>query len=115
MSKVEPVKLACPVGQVPKAQRSGAIGVLALPRSVSRTVNVAWEVFVSAVSYDLNAALPFRFVVKVPASGRLKSEYSMRIGPTIGEPSAFLAMGKFAISLVGVGAISPSHPMSTIA
>ena len=70
--------------------------------------------FVSAVSYDLNAALPFRFDVKVPASGRLKSEYSMRMGPTIGEPFALLAMGRFAISLVDEGAISPSHPMSTI-
>src|SRR5215475_11116573 len=114
MSKVDAVKLACPVGQVPKAQRSGAIGVFGLPSSVSRTLNVAWAVFVSAVSYDLNAALPFRFVVKVPASGRLKSEYSMRIGPTIGDPSGFFAIGRFAISLVAVGAISPSHPMSTI-
>ena len=31
----------CPVGQVPNAQRSEAIGVFGLPSSVSRTVNVA--------------------------------------------------------------------------
>src|SRR6516164_8917801 len=107
MSKVVAVKLAWPVGHVPNAQRFEAIGVFGLPSSVSRTVNVACAMFVSAVSYDLNAGLPFRFVEKVPASGRLKSEYSMRIGPTIGEPSALLAMGRFAISLVAEGAISP--------
>jgi hypothetical protein len=53
MLKVDGVKLAGPVGQVPKAQRLEGMVSLGLPSSVSRTVNNECAVFVSAVSYDL--------------------------------------------------------------
>src|SRR5436190_4283439 len=114
MLNVDGTRLACPVGHVPKAQRSEAIGILGLPRSLSRTVRVECEVFVSAVSYDLNAALPLSVDVKVPASGRLRSEYSMRIGPMIGDPSAFVAVGRLAARIADDGTRSPSQPASAI-
>src|SRR5882762_8058324 len=113
MWDVDGTKLARPVGQLPKAQRSEAIGVLRLPISVSRTVKVECTVFVSAVSYDMKAALPLRVESKLPASGRFRSEYSMRIGPTIGESSPFEALGRLAARTRAEGTLSPSHPTST--
>src|SRR2546422_753786 len=113
MSKVDGTRLACPVGQRPNAQRSDAMSVLE-PFTVSRTVNVERVVFVSALSYERNAALPSRFIENVPARGMVRSEYSMRMRPTIGLPSLLVAIGRLATSLVGVGRTSPSHPASTI-
>ena len=65
-------RLAAPVGQLPKAHRFDGMGVLG-PYSESATVNDACAVFVSAASYDVNPAVPSRFVVKLPD---LRSEYS---------------------------------------
>src|SRR6267154_3872933 len=113
MWDVDGTKLACPVGQLPKAQRSEEIGVLGLPSSVSRTVKVECAVFMSAVSYDMKAAFPLRVESKLPASGRFRSEYSMRIGPTIEEPSPFDALGRFAARTRDEGTTSPSQPTST--
>src|SRR6266478_754945 len=113
MWDVDGTKLARPVGQLPKAQRLEGIGVLGLPSSMSRTVKVECAVFVSAVSYDRKAALPLRVESKLPASGRFRSEYSMRIGPTIGEPSPCDALGRLAARTRAEGTLSPSHPTST--
>src|SRR6266850_3709320 len=113
MSKVEGTRLACPVGQRPNAQRSDGMSILE-PFTVSRTVNVERAVFVSALSYERNAALPSRFIENVPAKGMVRSEYSTRINPTIGLPALLVAIGRLATSLVGVGSTSPSHPASTI-
>src|ERR1700675_4711934 len=113
MSKLEGTRLACPVGQRPNAQRFDGMSTLE-PFTVSRTVNVERVVFVSAVSYERNAALPSRFIVNVPARGMVRPEYSPRISPTIGLPSLLVAIGRVATSLVGVGSTSPSHPASTI-
>jgi hypothetical protein len=88
----------------------GALG----PFTVSRTVNVECAVFVSALSYEWNAALPSRFMVNVPVKGMVRSEYSMRIGPMIGLLSALVAIGSMATSLVAAGSTSPSHPASAI-
>src|SRR5262245_24329965 len=113
MSNEDGTRLPGPVGQRPKAQRSGGMGIFG-PLTLSRTVNVAWAVFVSAVSYERKAGLPLRVSVKVPASGRLRSEYSTRIRPTIGLPSGWVAIGSRAARLTAVGTTSPSQPASTI-
>src|SRR5262245_2518852 len=113
MSKVEGTRLPAPVGQRPNAQRSGGIATLG-PLTLFRTVNVAWVVFVSAASYERKAGLPLRVSVKVPACGRLRSEYSTRIRPTIGLPSGWVAIGSVAARLLAVWTTSPSQPASTI-
>src|SRR2546422_11599674 len=113
MSKVDGTRLACPVGQRPNAQRSDGMSILE-PFTGSRTVNVERAVFVSALSYERKAALPSRFIENVPAKGMVRSEDSTRINPRIGLPSLWVAIGRVATSLVGVGSTSPSHPASTI-
>src|SRR5205807_9145929 len=113
MWDVDATQPASPVGQLPKGRRLEGMGVSALPCSVSRTLRVECAVCVSAVSYDRKAALPLRVESKLPACGRFRSEYSMRIGPTIGEPSPCDALGRLAARTRAEGTLSPSHPTST--
>src|SRR5437879_12257843 len=114
MSKVDGTRLACPVGQRPNAQRSDGISILE-PFTVSRTVNVERAVFVSALSYERNAAVPSRFIENVPAKGMERSEYSTRINPTIALPTLEVAIGRVATRLGGLGRPSPYTPPARIA
>src|SRR6267142_6347253 len=100
MSKVEGTRLAAPDGQEPNAHRLEAIAALGASTS-SRTVKMACAVLVSAVSYERNPAVPSRFSVWVPESGRFRSEYSTLISPVIGLPSACRATGTLAPRLSG--------------
>src|SRR5262245_6476879 len=112
MSLVDGTSVAAPPGQLPNAQRDGAIGV-PVPEIVSRTVRDEWAVFTSAVSYERKLGSPSSVRAKVPAAGMVRSLYSIRTLSTMGLPSGCVGTGNTGKSRELPGATSPCQPAST--